>query len=73
MYKARQALRIGARLARLWKSWELTYQNASAEEWSMLWAYWGGELEKAYQERRRERGNQQIRCELRVRPASQFI
>ena len=73
MLKARQALRAGARLARLWNSYDLTYENATAEEYDMLWAYWRGELEDAYQERRSARGNQQLRCELRVRPASHLI
>ena len=73
MLKARQALRAGARLARLWNSYDLTYQNATAEEYDMLWAYWRGELEDAYQERRSARGNQQLRCELRVRPAHHLI
>ena len=72
VFKARQALRVGARMARLWKSYNLTYENATAEEWSMLRAYWGGELEDAYQERRSARGNQQLRLHVRVRPAFHF-
>ena len=71
--KARQALRAGARFARLWKSYDLTYHNATPEEYGMLWAYWTGELEEAYQERCRACGNQKLRCELRVRPAKHLI
>ena len=68
MKKARQALREGARLDCLWRKYELTYYSATRQEFDMLWSYWRGELEEAYEERRRARGNQQLRMQLRVKP-----
>ena len=52
MKEARQALRVGTRLARRWDDYELTYKTATRDEFDMLWCYWRGQLYKEYQERR---------------------
>ena len=52
MKEARQALRVGTRLARRWDDYELTYKTATRDEFDMLWCYWRGQLHKEYQERR---------------------
>ena len=51
----------GARLARQWDAWEVTYYTVTLAQWRLLGARWAGWLDDAVDEIRRRRGLGQLR------------